>query len=99
MKIKSFTTVEKIESPTWDYIKDQISQGLEKIAIDRRAAIEIGVPLETIDTFISSCGDITFRRFEKMSWIEMRTYLLGKLIEHVDDPELLEELLSEGDED
>ena len=101
MKIRKMTTIEKIEKPTWDIVKDQLAEGLEKIAIDRRAAIEIGVPVEEIDSYISIVGDTTFKRFEKMSALEMHAYLLGKIIGEIDDPRELRELLEdvEGDED
>lgn len=101
MKLRKMTTIEKIEEPTWDIIKDQLAEGLEKIAIDRRAAIEIGVPVEEIDSYISIVGDTTFKRFEKMSALEMHAYLLGKVIGEIDDPDELREFIEEmeGDED
>ena len=101
MKIRKTTTIENIKEPTWDIIKDQLAEGLEKIAIDRRAAIELGVPVEEIDSYISTIGDTTFRRLEKMSAPEMHAYLLGKIIGEIDDPEELREFLEEmeGDED
>lgn len=101
MKIRKVTTIES-EKPTWDIIKDQLSEGLEKIAIDRRAAIELGVPTKEIDTYISTIGEATFRRFEKMSAPEMHAFLLGRIISEIDDPEELERFFEEemeGDDD
>lgn len=99
MKVCKHTTVERIDAPTWDIIKDQIEEGLEKIAIDRRAAIEIGVPKETIDEHISKCGEITFRKFERMSNLEMKLFLLAKIADAVDNPDILRELLDDESEE
>lgn len=99
MKVFKHTTVENVKAPTWDMIKDQIDEGLEKIAIDRRAAIELGVPTKDIDEYIAKCGETTFRKFENMSNIQMHGYLLAKIISEVDDPEMLKEILEGSEED
>lgn len=99
MKVFKHTTVENVEPLTWDMIKDRIDKGLEKIAVDRRVAIELGVPTEDIDEYIAKCSEITFRKFENMSDIQMCGYLLVKIISKFDDPEMLEELLGGSEED
>ena len=101
MKITKVTTIERDE-PTWDLIKEQLTEGLEKIAIDRRAAIEIGIPVKEIDEYISINGESIFRKIENMSSVQMKTFLLSKIIGEITDPEELVRFLedvTEGDED
>lgn len=101
MKITKVTTIERDE-PTWDLIKEQLTEGLEKIAIDRRTAIEIGIPVKEVDEYISINGESIFRKLENMSSVQMKTFLLSKIIGEITDPEELEKFLEdvmEGDED
>lgn len=86
----------------WTLMQRSIQREIEEIAFDKRNAMEIGVPEEEVDKFITDTAREQFERYKNMSDNELGEILERKAIMQMFESQAIDrsiEALQEGDED
>ena len=81
-------------------IRPAMREHLERVAIDKRAAIECGIPEEEVDEYIVTTSRKLFDRFMSMTSKEMSDFMMGEIIKRMlEDPEAVLRAMAEVDEE
>lgn len=83
-----------------EQIRPAMREHLELVAIDKRSAIECGIPEEEVDEYIVTTSRKLFNRFMSMTTKEMSDFMMGEIIKRMlKDPEGVLRAMAELDEE